>query len=61
MTPDFVLGQLRLTGKDISKYVFMAFATAKFLEPSVIYIDDCEKLFFKSKKKDSGNARKKFL
>lgn len=53
-----------LTTKEISKIMHLTFEMAEFLQPSVIYIDECEKVFIPSKKKaaiDAGKLKKDLL
>jgi len=53
-----------LTTKEISKIMHLTFEMAEFLQPSVIYIDEVEKVFIPSKKKgtvDSGKLKKDLL
>jgi len=53
-----------LTLKEISKIMHLTFEMAEFLQPSVVYIDECEKVFIPSKKKaviDAGKLKKDLL
>ena len=40
--------------KELSKYIHMTFEVAEYLQPSVIYIDQIEKVLTASKKKAVG-------
>lgn len=53
-----------LTLKEISKIMHLTFEMAEFLQPSVVYIDDVERMFIPSKKKatiDAGKLKKDLL
>eukprot|EP01084_Bolivina_argentea_P231935 391029_1 len=45
--------------KELSKIIHLTFEIAQYLQPSIIYIDEIEKIFISSKKKDVLDAGKK--
>lgn len=41
----------KYTGKQVSLMIHMVFKVARIMQPSVIFIDECEKVFIMDKKK----------
>jgi len=64
LSPQNVLNS-ELTTKELSKIIHLTFEIAEYLQPSIIYIDEIEKIFIASSKKkgiiDAGKMKKELI